>query len=164
MNESLEELSNAFNKGNVFNALKALRDEEISLDELLEVCKPQKGGAAIAEPTKVVNGETLYWDRLSETHMPEADMTFSNGKCKYVSLIGSKVQYRINKAAKELGEKALRAYVDGDLAKGGKFNAEAQKLKAMAEDKTMYTMEAMTVGVSAKYNPEINLQANDDIC
>jgi hypothetical protein len=161
MHEALETLQGTFNKGNVYAAVKAVVAGETTAEELLTVVKPQKGGSQIENPTKVVDGETLHWDRLSEDYYPEEEMVFSNGKCKYVTIVGSKVQYRIQKEAKRLGEEALAAFIAGDSVKGGELNAESVNLKALSEAPSSYTREAMTTGETARFNPDIKAESED---
>lgn len=146
---SLEKLGTAFNKGNLYAALKQLKAEEITLDELMEVCEPQRGGGT-TNPSYEENGTTYHWCRYTQGYLPEAEIQMSQGKAKGVGKLQASIAYRIEKRAQELANEALQLFMKGKYEEGGAKSAEGQALAKTVEDPATFTAEAMA---NSPFNP-----------
>ena len=151
---AIDKLAQTFNKGNAYAAIKEVIAGNATIEEFAEAIKPRVGGA-VAVPSIEEDGVTKYWCRLSESYLPEEEMTFTNGKSKHIGLLQAKIEYRIKKKAKELKDQALACFLKEDMAAGIKLNQEAKEYEQLAEDPAAYTKEAMTTGVTAEFNPEL---------
>lgn len=148
---SLTKLADAFNKGNVYAALKDLKAGNIQLDDLMEVCEPQRGGGSQSNPSYEENGVMMHWCRLSQSYITEDETQMTLGKSKGVGKLASAIAYRIEKKSKEIAAEALAMFVKGEYAKGGELNAESARILAMIDDPANFTPEAMAI---SEFNPD----------
>lgn len=147
----LADLEAKFTKANMFAALTAVANGELTVEDLLPVVKPQKGGGASANPAKEIDGVTHHYCRLKDEYVPEEDMNMSQGKSKGTSKLASKVAYRIKTAADDIRGQALKAFTTGQYEEGAKLNGEADTLEATIENPATFTNDAMAESI---YHPD----------
>jgi hypothetical protein len=154
LEEVKEKLAKSFNKGNMTLILEFVKSEELSIDELITLCKPQRAGGDLKNPDKEIDGELHAWCRLANAYIPFAEITVSNDKSKGVGKTAAKVAYRVEKAAQELRDSSIPLFQAGKYQEGGEKIAEADKVKALLDDPKNFTFEAMRGGHMSEYNPD----------
>lgn len=122
--------------------LFASAEDEKKFKEIVEEnFKPQKGGGATANPPKEIDGVMYHYCRMFQDYLPEAEMVFSQGKCKGISRIGQRLSYELNKKADELEKQSVKLFVARKFEEGQQLVADAEEIRRQASLPATYIAE-----------------------
>lgn len=158
MSENLDLTIDKFTKAgayelltNLGNALNFASEEDKAkyVTVIEENFKPQKGGGATENPPKEIDGAMFHYCRMFQDYLPEAEMVFSQGKCKGISTVGQQLSYRLKKQAEQTKMSAIPLFQNGDIEGGNAKMALAKEIEASIENPQTYIDEKARLALDA---------------
>ena len=130
-------------------------DEKKYLEVIEENFKPQKGGGATENPPKEIDGITYHYCRMFQDYLPEAEMVFSQGKCKGISTVGQQLSYRLKKQAEQTKMSAIPLFQNSDIEGGNAKMAEAKTIEVSIENPQTYIDEKARLALDASLSENV---------